>query len=93
MILKYTIIIFITQLVLIGSRTWNVKAIAANNITQVLISGTIIHFSWLISIAIGASSMHEIITDFKWAYLPIIISSLFGGLLGSYLSMKNKRIK
>lgn len=92
MILEYSIIVFITQLIFIGCRTWNVKAIAKHNISQVLISGTFVHLSWLISIAIGAVSMHEIITNFEWSYLPIIACSLAGGLIGSYISMVNKRI-
>lgn len=91
MILNYSIIVFVTQLVFIGCRTWNVKAIAKNNIPQVLISGSIVHLSWLVSIAIGAISMHEIITNFQLNYLPIIACSLSGGLIGSYLSMKIKK--
>lgn len=92
MILKYAIIVFFTQLVFVGFRTWNVKAIAEKNIPQVLISGTIVHLTWLVSIAIGAISMSEILTNFQWEYIPIILCSLSGGLIGSYLSMKSKRI-
>lgn len=88
---RYAIIVFVTQLIFIGCRTWNVKAIAAKDITQVLISGAFVHISWLVSIAIGAVSMHEIMTNFNWSYLPIVGCSLSGGLLGSYLSMKSKR--
>lgn len=91
MIIKYSIIVFITQLVFIGCRTWNVKAIAKQDIPQVLLSGTFVHLAWLVSIAIGAVSMHEIITKFEFSYLPIIFCSLSGGLIGSYLSMKSKR--
>ena len=92
MILQYSIIVFLTQLIFIGCRTWNVKAISSKNITQVLLSGAFVHVSWLVSIAIGVMSMNEIITNFKWEYLPIVLCSLFGGLLGSYVSMKSKRI-
>lgn len=91
MILKYTVLVFVTQLVFIGCRTWNVKSIAAKNISHVLISGALVHISWLVSIAIGAVSMHEIIANFQWQYVPVIFASLTGGLLGSYLSMKSKR--
>jgi len=91
MILQYSIIIFITQLVFIGCRTWNVKAIAKHDIPQVLISGTFVHLSWLVSISIGAVSMHEIISNFELQYIPIVLCSLSGGLIGSYLSMKSKR--
>lgn len=92
MILKYSIIVFITQLVFIGCRTWNVKAIAKQDMSQVLISGAFVHIAWLISISIGAVSMNEIITNFEWSYLPIVFCSLTGGLIGSYISMKSKRI-
>lgn len=91
MILQYSIIIFITQLVFIGCRTWNVKAIAKQDIPQVLISGTFVHLSWLVSISIGAVSMNEIISNFELQYIPIVLCSLSGGLIGSYLSMKSKR--
>lgn len=91
MILQYSIIVFITQLIFIGCRTWNVKAIAKQDIPNVLLSGTFVHLSWLVSIAIGTISMNEIITNFKWEYLPIVLCSLIGGLIGSYLSMKSKR--
>ena len=91
MVLKYSIIVFITQLIFIGCRTWNVKAIAAKDIPQVLISGAFVHISWLVSISIGAVSMHKIIDNFEWSLLPIVACSMSGGLIGSYLSMKSKR--
>ena len=92
MILKYSIIVFITQLIFIGCRTWNVKSISAKNIPHVLISGTFVHLSWLVSISIGAVSMNEIISNFEWSYLPIVFCSLSGGLIGSYISMKSNRL-
>lgn len=87
----YSITIFATQLVFIGCRTWNVKAIAKNNLLQVLLSGGIVHIAWLISIAIGAVSMHEILNDFQWKYMPIIVCSLTGGLIGSYIGLLEKK--
>lgn len=90
MVVKYSIIIFIVQLVFIGCRTWNVKAIAKNNIKEVLISGAIIHISWLISIAIGSVSMYKVMDNFSLEYLPIVLCSLVGGLLGSYIALINK---
>lgn len=84
------IIVFVTQLIFIGCRTWNVKAIATHDIWQVLISGAFVHLSWLVSIALGAISMREIISNFELSHLPVVICSLLGGLLGSYISMKVK---
>lgn len=88
--LQSAIIVFVTQLIFIGCRTWNVKAIAKQDIWQVLISGLFVHLSWLVSIAIGAISMNEIISNFELSHLPVVICSLLGGLLGSYISMKVK---
>ena len=90
MILNYSIIIFVTQLIFIGCRTWNVKAIAKNDLFQVLLSGTFVHLSWLVSIAIGSKSMYEFISNFQLAYLPIILCSLSGGLIGSWIGLRTK---
>lgn len=91
MILKYSIIVFLTQLVFIGCRTWNVKAIAKNSLPQVLLSGAIVHITWLTSLSIGAVSMHEIITTWNWAHLPVVLASLSGGLVGSWLGLKERK--
>tara|TARA_R110000851_G_scaffold212649_3_gene365355 strand:- start:635 stop:916 length:282 start_codon:yes stop_codon:yes gene_type:complete len=93
MVIKYSIIIFITQLIFIGARTWNVRAIAEKNITQLMISGSIVHLAWLVSITLGVVSMKEIMLNFKLEYLPIIICSLTGGLIGSYIGLKAKMKK
>lgn len=93
MILEYSILVFVTQLIFIGCRTWNVKAIANNNLLHVLLSGAIVHISWLVSIAIGAVSMHEIVSEFNWEYLPVIFCSLTGGLIGSYLGLLERKKK
>ncbi len=93
MILQYSILIFLTQVVFIGCRTWNVKAIAKNNLLQVLISGGLVHIAWLISIAIGSVSTMNIIENFEWKYLPILLCSLVGGLFGSYLGLKERTKK
>lgn len=93
MVLKYSIIIFVVQLIFIGCRTWNVRAIAKDNLLQVLLSGTFVHLSWLVSIAIGSVSMIEVIENFKFEYAPIILCSLGGGLIGSWVGLKAKRSK
>lgn len=92
-VFNYSVIIFITQLVFIGARTWNVRAIAEKNILQLLLSGTVVHISWLVSITVGVVSMKEIMLNFQWEYLPIIICSLTGGLIGSYIGLKAKMKK
>jgi predicted MFS family arabinose efflux permease len=89
-ILTQCIIVFITQLVFIWSRTLNVRAVAKHNTPAVLLTGAVVHIAWLVGIAIGATSMYKIMTDFKLEYLPIVACSLVGGLLGSWLAMRKK---
>lgn len=93
MILKLTITVFLTQLIFIGCRTWNVRAVSKGNLKHVLVSGAIVHLSWLASIAIGAVSMNEIITNFQWEYIPVVLGSLSGGLIGSWVGLKERRNK
>lgn len=89
MILKLCFTVFFTQLIFISCRTWNVKAVAKNDLKQVLISGAFVHISWLVAIAIGASSTYKILV-FEWQYLPVIICSLAGGLIGSYIGLQER---
>jgi hypothetical protein len=93
MVAEYAITVFFTQLVFIAARTWNVKAIAKNSMPQVLLSGTVVHLSWLLSIAIGSVSMYEIIESKSIKYLPVIACSLSGGLIGSWIGLQEKRKK
>lgn len=93
MILKLTITVFVTQLIFIGCRTWNVRAVSAGNLKAVLVSGAIVHIAWLVGIAVGAVSMNEIIMNFDWQYIPVVFGSLSGGLIGSWLGLKNKSKK
>lgn len=89
-VLLDAIIVFITQLVFIGSRTVNVKAIAEKNMIKALYTGAIIHIAWLVNISIGVVSMKEILKEFNWQYIPVILCSLSGGLLGTYWGLKEK---
>jgi len=91
MILKYSIIVLVTQLVFIGCRTWNVKAISQNNMTHALVSGVFVNLSWLVSIAIGSVSMYELINDFRLEFIPVIVCSVTGGTAGTYLALRKKR--
>lgn len=93
MIVKLTVTVFLTQLVFIGCRTWNVRAVSKGNLKHVLVSGAIVHISWLVSIAIGSVSMNEIITNFDWRYIPVVLGSLSGGLIGSWIGLQERRKK
>lgn len=85
-----TVTVFLTQLVFIWSRTWNVKMVAANRTKQVLISGGIVHLTWLLGITLGVASMNEVMMNFRWEYVPVLVGSLAGGTIGAYLGMKEK---
>lgn len=93
MIIKYAIIVFITQLVFIFCRTWNVRCIGKGDLQGALVSGAFVHISWLVSIAIGSVSMNELLNDWQWPYLVIVLCSLSGGLIGTYLGFKEKNKK
>ena len=91
-VIEYSVVVFLTQIVFLWSRTWNVKAIARNEVNQAMISGAIVHITWLLSISLGVTSVNEIIRNFDITYLPVVVFSLVGGLLGTYWSMKSKRL-
>lgn len=86
-IVLYSVSVFITQLIFIGFRTWNVKAVSASDIRETLISGGVTHIAWLAGIALGGVSMYEIIGNFRFEYIPVVLSSLAGGLLGSWITL------
>lgn len=85
-----TITVLLTNIVFLYGRTWNISAIAEKDIKGVLISATVVHLSWLISVAIGAYSMQKILMNFNWGDVPVVLGSLGGGLYGSYIALKNK---
>jgi fucose 4-O-acetylase-like acetyltransferase len=92
-IVHNSLLIFTTQLIFIGCRTWNVKAIAKNNMPQTIASGMIVNFSWLVSMGIGGVSMASVINNFEWQHVPIILCCIAGGTVGTYIGMKEKQIK
>ena len=83
-----SMIVFTSQFLFIGARTWNIRAIAEKKMTNILLSGFVIHLFWLISITIGVTSMVELMKNFQPEYLFVILASASGGLLSSYLVMK-----
>jgi hypothetical protein len=89
-ILLMMITVFVTQVIFIWARTWNVRSISNKNMKDVLLSGAVVHLAWLVSITLGVVSFKEIMLNFQWQYLPVIVGSLSGGLIGSYLGLKEK---
>lgn len=89
-ILSQCLIVFFTQLAFVWLRTLNVRAVALHNTPAVIVTGAFVHITWLIGIAIGANSTYKIINDFRWEYVPIIVCSLLGGVLGALFGMLKK---
>lgn len=89
-VIHHSVLMFATQLVFIGCRTWNVKAIAQGNMVKTLLSGAVINISWLVSMGLGGVSMFHIINDFHWQYVPIVAACVLGGTAGAYIGMKEK---
>ena len=90
MILKYSIIIFASQLLFLAARTWNVKSISNKNIVQALVSGGVVYLMWLISISIGSITIYKIIHNWEVRYIPVVLSGLAGGLIGTYIGIIKK---
>jgi len=85
-------IVFVTQIIFLWARTYNVRANAMLHIRNTLLSGAIIHMVWLISISIGASGVYKVLVDHDWKFVPVIIFSLGGSLIGCYIGLR-KSIK
>lgn len=90
-ILTLSISVFLSNLVFLFARTWNVRAVATGHVWGVMWSGSVVHISWLISVAIGAGSITNLLVDWKWEYLPVVLCSMAGGLLGSYIGLWPKK--
>ena len=76
--------VFFTQLVFIFARTMNVIYVAEHNQWGSQSTGALVHLSWLLSIAIGVKSVMYL----DWV---VILFSMSGGLLGTYLGIKLKK--
>ena len=90
-ILTLTIITLINQFIFIWLRTLNIKYVADGKTLAAMLSGAGIHLAWLVSVAVGATSTYEIMTEGKWELWPIPLASLIGGLYGTYIGMKKKK--
>lgn len=83
--------VFVIQLIFIGTRTWNVKAISQGRVGAALLSGAIIHLSWLLSLFIGVDSAEQVVVNGSWKHTIVVFASLSGGLLGTYVGMIKKK--
>ena len=79
------IMVFLTQISFIFTRTLNVIYTAEHNVVGTLISGVFVHLCWLLGIAIGVKSVMFL----DWW---VIACSLIGGLLGAYMGIRLKNL-
>lgn len=91
MIIKYTIIVFITQFLFVAMRTLNIKLIASGNVVGTVLTGVLLHSAWLFSVGIGVVSVMEIVQHWDLKYLPVIIASTVGGAVGNYVGLLKKK--
>jgi len=90
MIFLLTIVTFFTQLIFIGTRTWNVQSVSEGNIPEAIFSGFFVNLSWLASTAIGIDGTVRVI-NLQYDYLPVVIGNIAGGLVGTYIAMIIKK--
>lgn len=86
-----TVTMFLTQLVFIYFRTLNVRYVATGNKWGAVLTGTMVHWAWLVGIAIGVASLTDIIVNWRLDYLPVIIASTVAGGLGTWWGMYRKK--
>lgn len=79
--ISQSIIVLFSQIVFIYLRTVNVQAIAKDNTSQAIVSGTAVGLTGLLSIAIGATSIID------GSFLPVIFY-LVGGAIGTFIAMR-----
>lgn len=84
---------FVTQIAFIYTRTKNVVATARGEVLNVILWGSAVHLTWLISISLSTYSVVALIKTWEWSYLPVPIASLIGGNIGAFYGMKEKRNK
>ena len=77
------IIVFLTQIAFVFSRTMNVIYTSEHNENMAMITGAVTHITWLLSVGIGVSSVMYL----NWT---VMTSSLIGGLIGTKYGIKLK---
>jgi len=88
-----TIVTFVTQVVFIWGRTWNVRVISEKKLTQAVVSGLVVHIFWIVTTALGVKSASDIILNGDWTYAPVIVASSLGGVVGTIIAFKQNKVK
>ncbi len=78
------LIVLVTQFIFIFFRTLNVSYNSEGRIVPTIITGNVIGISWLVSIALGANAILELM------WQPIL-SHLIGGTIGTIYAFKFKK--
>ena len=75
-IFTQAIVVFATQYLFIYFRTINIEAQIKRNRMKLFLSGTVVHITYLVSMAIGVNAVLN-------GNILLIVCSLIGGLLGA----------
>ena len=78
------LVVFVTQIIFLYSRTLNVMYTAENKLIPALVTGNIIGITWLLSMAVGANA----ILTMQW---QPIAAHIVGGSIGVIMGFKLRR--
>ena len=89
-IVYQTVLGFSSQLAFLWARTYNVHANASLDVKATVMSGAVIHLLWLVGIAVGSASAFKILVEGDMLYIPVVIGTLSGSILGTYIGLKGR---
>jgi len=69
----------------------NIKNIADGRMWGAIYTGWIIHLSWLMSVGIGATSLINVVFNYDWQSIPVVLCSLAGGTIGTWYPMRKRK--
>ena len=82
--LELCVVVFFMQILFILFRTLNVVYTAELNHVGSMLTGSMVHICWLVTITIGVKSV-------MYMDVWVILCSLTGGLSGTYVGIKMKK--
>lgn len=81
---------FISQLVFMTTRTWNIQAVASDKRTEAVISGMLSGLAFIVGASVGVSAVKEAIAAFNASSIVILFFYLIGQGIGTYIKMIKK---